>query len=1023
MWYEQLKSVKSKGQMAKKCNSLAELHERRKEHQGQFFTSSKLIRDAIWQIVDFYSKKLERRSIFDNSIGTGALIWNADPERDTIYGADVDGERLGMLGEALESGGFKYDLLHVGMEDLCCKDEAHFALVNPPYSIQLDSPNLTPYESNSYGEFGPLKSAKSHVYAVEQAIDSSVFTIAVLPSTYANELLSAGKTGLCAVWSLPKNAFLEAGANVATSLVVFRKGFYGKVITGRIDDGFVFNGIDGVDAVSESRYYYRSFSIARLGTHRGEPTITRPVTNNPKVEVHHNGRKIMLRFHCGFMEAKVMNRLLDTRIKSNFDNKPLPKGIEYSGQGVFDVEIHLIQNSPLKSFNERLVLPIKDCGGEPVVSPSLIGHIRNRIKQDKRRCLPFGHVYYGGSYSGTAQYKATKDVLVSLDELVSPVIIKDSVVDIVVNEAGGIYIEDNKEYQITQDRLNKEFEVVSCESEDWHERSKSKSHHYPALYKQWRNKAVKLGIDKWLDREYQLEDLIESMIHPGSFVCAWDMGLGKTRASLGTILLSGVKHGLIIVSPRLIHEFMRQIKEDLHDYIDMEDVNIIDSPEKIDNLKRFNFVTTSRLRMLVDKSKSKNKTYAKALRRRCGLVVCDEGHFISNFDTAQSRAIVALSAKKLMVMSGTIMANYPRNLHPILALIGDATAYQPWGYHNGHLKPELIDDYRHGRRGAKAFMDAFVTIDWCTYEFEDGLIKGAKREIPKIANVDAYRAALSPFVKRRVIDEPDVAKHFTMPALNEKNIYLDWDIEHLALYVKVARDFANQWLSAREDKKAISALLPRINAIIKASSRPHVGVGKFGAFTETTPKDKFTANQIKQWSDAGHKSIVYASSPDTVMRLCVALEAKGVKCLPYHGGISHTKRAQLLDNDFKKGDSQCLVATSGCLSEGENLMDCCSKVLFFERHWSAKTESQCFTRVYRPGQKNDVEVLFLHYAGGVDSYMKQMTDFKRECFKVGLDYASPELYDDEFVHMDRILGEFVEALPELEKQAIEQLAA
>jgi SNF2 family DNA or RNA helicase len=400
-------------------------------------------------------------------------------------------------------------------------------------------------------------------------------------------------------------------------------------------------------------------------------------------------------------------------------------------------------------------------------------------------------------------------------------------------------------------------------------------------------------------------------------------------------------------------------------------------------------------------------------------VVADEAHFISNFNTAQSKAIVALSPKRYILMSGTIMANYPRNLHPILSIFGDAKAYQPWGYHNGHLSPDLIDDYRYGRRGPKAFMDAFVTIDWCTYEFEDGMIKGAKREIPKIANLEHYREALAPFVKRRVLDEPEVVKYFDLPKLNEHHVFLDWDIDHLAYYIKVAKDFADYWRNQDEDRAAISSLLPRINAIVKASSKPHVPIADFGSFTGKTPKDKYVVDLVEKWVANNEKSILYASSPDSVLRLTDFLEKNGVKCLPYHGKIAHTKRAQLLEKYFKNGDAMCLVATTGCLSEGENLQDHASKVLFFERHWSAKTESQCTTRVYRPGQRNDVEAHYLHYEGGIDCYIKQLVDYKNDCFKSGIDYASPELFESEFLHLDRILGEFVESLPELEKQLLE----
>ena len=57
------------------------------------------------------------------------------------------------------------------------------------------------------------------------------------------------------------------------------------------------------------------------------------------------------------------------------------------------------------------------------------------------------------------------------------------------------------------------------------------------------NKA--LGIDRWLNWEYQFEDLIELCMRPRGAVCAWKQGLGKARLGAALPLLLGVRHSLI----------------------------------------------------------------------------------------------------------------------------------------------------------------------------------------------------------------------------------------------------------------------------------------------------------------------------------------------------------------------------------------------------------------------------------------------------------------------------------------------
>src|SRR5690606_32770694 len=105
----------------------------------------------------------------------------------------------------------------------------------------------------------------------------------------------------------------------------------------------------------------------------------------------------------------------------------------------------------------------------------------------------------------------------------------------------------------------------------------------------------------------------------------------------------------------------------------------------------------------------------------------------------------------------------------------------------------------------------------------------AKREVPKIngAFLGQFRAWLSPIVKRRVQQEPAVARYvkFPVPTLHEP-ISLDWDFEHLLLYIKAVEDFA-QWYrdyaeAQNADGKALNLtiILARLEACFKAANVP-----------------------------------------------------------------------------------------------------------------------------------------------------------------------------------------------------------
>lgn len=82
--------------------------------------------------------------------------------------------------------------------------------------------------------------------------------------------------------------------------------------------------------------------------------------------------------------------------------------------------------------------------------------------------------------------------------------------------------------------------------------------------------------------------------------------------------------------------------------------------------------------------RSGTRAYAHKLRRTIGLLVADEGERLSNPTSDQSRALWQLSARRRFVLTGSPIANYPRDVFGLIAFTGgDGTAAQPYGYRRG----------------------------------------------------------------------------------------------------------------------------------------------------------------------------------------------------------------------------------------------------------------------------------------------------------------------------------------------------
>src|SRR5690606_17552298 len=89
------------------------------------------------------------------------------------------------------------------------------------------------------------------------------------------------------------------------------------------------------------------------------------------------------------------------------------------------------------------------------------------------------------------------------------------------------------------------------------------------------------------------------------------------------------------------------------------------------------------------------------------------------------------------------------------------------------------------------------------------------------------------------------------------------------------------------------------------------------------------------------------------------------------------------------------------------------RVLMGCRDWTYKTEAQAIDRTARPEQLNQVIVEDVHLPGSLDDYQAQMTAHKKDAFHAGLDWATPQKFEDEFLHLDTILERFCRNLEEI----------
>ena len=1041
-WYTpQLAEREGKGARVARPGSLAGLHAARQAHQGQFFTPEAIC-NAIWALLGPVLGTAPKEwplSILDNSLGTGRLLQNAVPGRHALYGVDPDGESVEALAAAALDAGFKREFLPVGLEDINPRG-FDLGLLNPPFSLTLQSPHLYPYPCTHWGRFGRNTAALSHEYALAQALQACRVVVAVLPGSFAKASAVTDNPRLAAVIELPRGAFERSGAaSVDTAIAVFDELPRPRPAV-RVDRA-VSLGLAledpkvaswwrelgqslGLTFSSDTRQSYHP-ELRPRHIRPTKPVITRPVTHNARVDVAHNGRRIVLGFHCGLVEAKVLNGLYRGLAEAVDPKRRLPAGIRYRGQLKLDLEFHLAQDDPKASFR-ALLATIQSAGGDPVVERSLQGYFKRRLKELERSREPFLRwVRIPAERKGdgdTVSARALNPTPLYADRWDSPLIPAGTDLEFKVDGTT-----ETPSYELSY----RDHEVCYSESEfkrlfvrsgslehrrtgepAWVKIHDGKAARFTEMAGLIRSQAVAKGLDRILSWPYQMDDLIELSICPGGAALGWDPSLGKSRISAGLCLLGG-RHNLVVVEAGLQGEMAIELKKM---GLDTSLYQFLTCPSQLESLRRINIISYERLRSPVCRGAGR-RTWARMLRRRLHTVVCDEADHLSHRDSAQTKAVWMLSPKRRYALAGEPLPNYPRDLLPVLCWATEnATAAQPYGYRRPFVSGDraTIEEASLAVRGIDRFRDDFLTYEWITHQHSEHLTTGAKREIPKIKDLQGFRSFHAPHMLRRVVHEPDCEPYAGSPVPREITRTIGWDIDHLDHYLDVAENFASWYQSETAGDRRVSLVrvLAKIGAVFAAANNPFSPAPHCPAYHGESSKFEAAVDRLEWLAEHGHKTILYAKSPKLLERMARALADRGIESTTFHGGKNAKQRMRDLDNEFRFGPKPVLLASLGVTQKGLNLPQA-NRVILFNRSWSSKAERQAIKRVLRSAQMRRVLVEYLHLEGSIDEYQAQMVAFKQDATDAGVDWQESEFEAADFVHLDTILARFVEDLPGL----------
>ncbi|MGB8216288.1 MAG: SNF2-related protein [Candidatus Methanoperedens sp.] len=880
-------------------------------------------------------------SVVDNSCGIGRMFKFLNNDCDLV-GIEVEDKAYHMARTLFPKA-------HIIQDDMVNHPRAiaDYFIINPPFSIQLEKKNCG-FKNAGWGALGPGASIKSHIAAMETAIESArYFVAAMLPmgyftneDTFAFEKWVNSNAKLVYRLDIEGKAFTKFGFTWPCSVVIYS--------TDNLDiPGTLYHKTDTLDEA----FLARELAILQLSE---TGRIIREATEHIKKRGH---------IHHAIPEKAKIAQILEPVAKL-----PLT--------GTNTVKICL---SPDASCLNLKV--------DNVLAALKVDEFREAMGKEWNQGLS-GHTSIADVKLRRKNLLEDPRALYEIWESIS----RTNLIPIIDTQYANWVVKKARWYKRQQAPFEQFIKGKDGAWECLHEDDGIKTL-YPELYQARLKQLDKLGI-KWL-WPFQRED-VARMSLKNTTLLADQMGLGKTRQIIALGLLYGCKYNLIIVEPKLKDEFVKEFKT-----IGITDYQIITEEKHLKNLKKFNIMAYNLLwRPLNDRTK---KTFAKAMRRRFQFIAIDEAHKIKAKDSEQAKAVRMLKARYKLLSTGTPIANYPRNIFSLLVFgWGDATELNRYGYYSP-IEKEDERGYRSGyTTGTRQFKEDFVSIEWVTERFAQTLDSGAKsREIPKIKNPEKWWAMMCSKIIRRQRDEPGVKAHITFPKPEISTELIKMSPNHIKHYKHWLDNFASwfkdQLRMEKEDGHKIDQMmvLAHLTKLQFASTIPQ------SPQTDTkdapwtygqTTKQERTIELVKEAIANGEKIIVFSERPEFQKFMQEVLRTKhGIKSHLFIGQQGIKERNILLD-DFRNNGTNVLLATTSCGETGLNIHEA-NKVVLADTSWTPSKQIQAYSRILRPQQKKTPKIFLLRAIGTIDEYMSQLMAAKSEAIDEGIDYQEAAAFD------------------------------
>lgn len=431
----------------------------------------------------------------------------------------------------------------------------------------------------------------------------------------------------------------------------------------------------------------------------------------------------------------------------------------------------------------------------------------------------------------------------------------------------------------------------------------------------------------------------------GKSIIADEMGLGKTIQAIGTAELMKNHHfisSVLIVCPTSLKY---QWKKEIERFTDSQAIVV----EGNHLVRKKLYEAEETYKIVSYNSVCNDIKILKSLHT--DFLIMDEVQRLKNWNTKISRNARHIESEYAVILSGTPLENKLEELYSIMQ-----------------------------------FVDQFCLGPY--YQFIDQtVVKSDTGKVISYKNLNAIGERMKNVLIRR--RKKDVA--LQLPGRMDKVLFVPMTEEQREMhdeYQNIVAQLVFKWTRTRflseKDRKRLLLLLSQMRMICDST---YILDQK----SRYDTKVEETLNILKNVFDSGDEKVVIFSQWERMTRLIAKeLDELGVRYEYLHGGVPSEARKNLVDDFTELPESRVFLSTDAG-STGLNLQ-VASILINLDLPWNPAVLEQRIARIYRIGQKRNIQVINLVASQTIEERMLSTLNFKTSLFEGILDNGEDTIF-------------------------------